>query len=482
MASKRKSESGGSKKSKKNKQNGKKDEADFSDDFDDESSSGAGSEPEAETYDDDLDPSNSALRVKGPEHAGALLICGAVNWDLSGRKQVPKGTKPSIGRNLYVPHRFTPFEGIKVKLVVSGSSSCHSIIVTEEGKAFTFGRNEKSQLGNGNQTRQDSPVQIETLKDHTVVGAATGRNHSIFLTDRGTVYTCGDNTKGQCGVGSSAAMITTATRIRYKGPPIVKVSAGAEFSVILDVRGTMHSFGSPEYGQLGHGSTGEYIATQNKISFHFEKAPKPIIMFVEKSKESGQVALEPADILDVSCGANHTVCIDSKKRVFSWGFGGYGRLGHAEPKDEFVPRLIKLFSVQNRAIKSIHCGSSYCLAVTEHGAVYFWGQTKKTGEAVMYPKPIQDLHGWNVRSVGTAQTSIVVAADESCIAWGPSPAYGELGLGENRKTAPAPTEVKKLDGIHIHQLTCGYSHTLFIARQDSEEEQNKLENLPEYNP
>ena len=44
----------------------------------------------------------------------------------------------------------------------------------------------------------------------------------------------------------------------------------------------------------------------------------------------------------------------------------------------------------------------------------------------MYPKPLQDLYGWDVRSIGTSVTSIVVAADESCIAWGPSPTYGEL--------------------------------------------------------
>ena len=44
----------------------------------------------------------------------------------------------------------------------------------------------------------------------------------------------------------------------------------------------------------------------------------------------------------------------------------------------------------------------------------------------MYPKPIQDLYGWNVRAVGCSVTSIVMAADDTVIAWGPSPTYGEL--------------------------------------------------------
>lgn len=44
----------------------------------------------------------------------------------------------------------------------------------------------------------------------------------------------------------------------------------------------------------------------------------------------------------------------------------------------------------------------------------------------MYPKPLQDLFGWEVRDIGCSNTSIVVAAERSAIAWGPSPTYGEL--------------------------------------------------------
>lgn len=75
------------------------------------------------------------------------------------------------------------------------------------------------------------------------------------------------------------------------------------------------------------------------------------------------------EILDFSCGQNHTVAIDGRKRLFSWGFGGYGRLGHAEPKDEFVPRLIKFFDSQSRGVKSVYCGSSYTLAINDYGNV-----------------------------------------------------------------------------------------------------------------
>ena len=64
------------------------------------------------------------------------------------------------------------------------------------------------------------------------------------------------------------------------------------------------------------------------------------------------------------------------------------------------------------------------------GMVYLFGLTKKTGEANMYPKPIRDLQGWKVRSVGCSYTSIVVAADDSVIAFGGSPTYGELVISQ----------------------------------------------------
>lgn len=59
--------------------------------------------------------------------------------------------------------------------------------------------------------------------------------------------------------------------------------------------------------------------------------------------------------------------LDSQKRVFSWGFGGYGRLGHTEQKDEMVPRLIKLFDFPGRGASQIYTGYHCSFAVSENG-------------------------------------------------------------------------------------------------------------------
>ena len=53
--------------------------------------------------------------------------------------------------------------------------------------------------------------------------------------------------------------------------------------------------------------------------------------------------------------------------MFTWGFGGYGRLGHDENKNEWVPRLVKFFDGPNRGAASIEVGSTYTVAVNKLG-------------------------------------------------------------------------------------------------------------------
>lgn len=140
-----------------------------------------------------------------------------------------------------------------------------------------LGRNEQSQLGQPESIGiVEMPTLIEGLADVNIIQAACGRNHTLFLTgwytktktkkknglqtlnfrflflDCGIVYACGDNRNGQCGVGKVSPKVLTPTRINYRGPQIIKVACGADFSVILDLKGNLYTFGLPEYGQLGN--------------------------------------------------------------------------------------------------------------------------------------------------------------------------------------------------------------------------------------
>lgn len=347
-------------------------------------------------------------------------------------------------------------------------------------KALSFGRNPHGQLGLPDTKLVEIPTLIPGLANVNVIQAAVGRHHSLFLTDSGTVYACGMNTSGQCGVGHTAPSVATPTLINYRGPPIIRVGCGAEFSVILDIKGNLHTFGLPEYGQLGHNTDAKFFVTSTKLSFHFETSPKKIVLYIEKSKDGHITPVDNVQIVDFACGNNHTVAIDSKKRVYSWGFGGFGRLGHAEPKDEMLPRLIKFFDIGGRGGRKVFCGATYSLIVNELGVLYLIGQTKKTGEANMYPKPVHDLSGWNITDIGCSNTSIVISADDTLIAWGAAPTYGELGIGEFQKSSANPKEVPKMDSVKIPQVTMGYSHTIILVDTEDEATKAKYDKQPEY--
>lgn len=45
----------------------------------------------------------------------------------------------------------------------------------------------------------------------------------------------------------------------------------------------------------------------------------------------------------VSCGPAHTLALTSTGRVFSWGLGRGGLLGHGEDVGQIRPRLIEAF-------------------------------------------------------------------------------------------------------------------------------------------
>ena len=63
----------------------------------------------------------------------------------------------------------------------------------------------------------------------------------------------------------SVQMIKEPTMINYSGPPVIKVSCGKEFSMMLDLDGCVWTFGSQENGQCGTGTDGSYNSANSKV-------------------------------------------------------------------------------------------------------------------------------------------------------------------------------------------------------------------------
>uniref|UniRef100_A0A2I3FVG9 RCC1-like domain-containing protein n=1 Tax=Nomascus leucogenys TaxID=61853 RepID=A0A2I3FVG9_NOMLE len=385
----------------------------------------------------------SSRRGCGCSMQWVVLILGATNWDMIGRKEVPKQQAAylNLGQNLWGPHRYGCLAGVRIRTVVSGSCAAHSLLITMEGKLWGWGQNEKGQLGHGDTKRVEAPRLIEGLCHEVIMSAACGWNHTLALMETGSVFAFGEKKMGQLGLANQTDAVQP-----HANNPITKMACGAEFR-------NLYSFGCPEYGQLGHNSGGKFIFGAQRIEYDCELVPPRLAIFIEKMKD-GQILPVPNVVVgDVAC------VLDSQKRVFSWGFGGYGRLGHAEQKDEMVRRLVKLFDFPGRGASQIYAGYTCSLAVGEVGGLFFWGATNTSRESAMYPKAVQDLCGWRIQSLACGKSSIIVAADERTISWGPLP-IGELGGEDSASTV----------FIFSEKVAMGYSDSLVIARDESETE------------
>lgn len=84
------------------------------------------------------------------------------------------------------------------------------------------------------------------------------------------------------------------------------------------------------------------------------------------------------------------------------------------------------------------------------------------GEAQTYPKIQDELYDWSVNSTAAGPNLIVVAADDSCVAWG-VPVAGKIGLEANATSSSAPKYVDSVKGLVTSDVSCGYGHVCFIV-------------------
>ncbi|GKA23664.1 protein RCC2 [Tanacetum coccineum] len=347
------------------------------------------------------------------KEGGELLYCGTTAWDTIGKKKGIEG-------NLVSPTRLKPLVGVDIRYVAAGCASVHCVALDVDGRCYTWGRNDKGQLGHGDQIRRDNPTIVSALASYKIVKAASGRSHTIVMTEDGLCLGFGWNKHGQLGTGSARNEIELYP-VRCLVTDVTHVACGADFTVWLtSVEGaTILTAGLPQYGQLGHGTDNEYNTKDSSVKLAYEAQPRP--------KAISAFANET--IVKVACGSNHTVAVDSNGYVYTWGYGGYGRLGHREQKDEFSPRRIDVFTKHNLVLPGavVSAGSVNSSVTAGGGQMYMWGKIKSTGDDSMYPKPLMDLSA----AIGHAQPS-------------------ELGYGPHgQKSSAIPKKVEALEGMHV---------------------------------
>ncbi|RHY55188.1 hypothetical protein DYB30_001880 [Aphanomyces astaci] len=245
-----------------------------------------------------------------------------------------------------------PVEALRSQKItyIAASNGCeHMIAVTDTGLAYSWGYNDRGQLGHENiTTKIHQPKLIESIRDKKIVFAAVSYHHSAIVTDKGDLYTFGMNDCGQLGQDTTTHVSEPQHVKALEGYIVTMVSCGLYHTVACTSTGELFTFGKNDYGQLGVG--------------HNRQSKTPCL-----------VATPNDHICFVTCGYYHSVAVATSGRSFSFGRNDYGQLGIGTKVHQSVPHLITVGPRITRAA----CGCYHTVLLSEQGLVYTFGRNNK---------------------------------------------------------------------------------------------------------
>lgn len=115
-------------------------------------------------------------------------------------------------------------------------------------------------------------------------------------------------------------------------------------------------------------------------------------------------------------------------------------------------------------------GPQCSMLLTANGHVYYWGKHRSNAEAVMRPQLVEALanNGHVVTGMAAASASVACCTNMGAtVVWGQG-SYGEMGLGEDKKSSAKPTFVDALEGRTVCQLACGQGSMIALVEEHSD--------------
>ncbi len=355
----------------------------------------------------------------------------------------------------------------------------HTAAVKDDGTVWAWGNGTTGQLGNGEHSaagNSDTPVQVlgeggEGVLNGTAAVAA-GENHTVALKNDGTVWTFGSNNYGQLGKGNRPTDSDTPVQVvDNEGADfltdIVEVAAGSNNTVALRNDGTVWAWGNNEYGQLGNGA-------------HGTDAHRDIP--VQVVGENGEEFF--TNVIAVAAGPLHTVALKDDGTVWTWGYNLYGQLGDGTSGEEAssdTPVQVLGMGGTGFLTEVIAVSATYTntVALRNDGTVWAWGYnfdgqlgngTYGIGTESFTPVQVVGeggegvLNGVLAIASGMSHTA-ALKNDGTVWTWGDND-HGQLGNGNMGIFSDTPIQVVGVDGegilADITALASGTYHCITV--------------------
>lgn len=395
----------------------------------------------------------------------------------------------------------------KVTAVAAGEA--HTLLLTGDGRVYSWGRGTLGRLGLGSEQDQLFPAQVKfALQDSVrIVGIAAGAYHSLALADDGSVWCWGYNLYGQLGIiddedshnpkytdGYYSVVPCLLNKFLELHPPdsstlvLEEAEGKAQLKIISIKAGGMMSLSIDNLGALWMWGNCPHQSKEGIFSIGSNFTPTPVWDFHGHT------------VVKVACGNEHIIALVSVGEsyngenddliCYSWGNNNHGQLGLGDTDDRPNPEMVKTFDQDSHwSIYEIACGAFHTALLTHRKRpnddtlesvcwTFGLGENGQLGhgttQSTSIPELVQELPQFvNLVSVdcGLFHTC-VVSSDGDVWSWGMEKGLGLYPdarvVGEYSSDALSPLivsnpyEAKFLEPV---QVACGAAHTVVVAQE-----------------
>lgn len=298
-----------------------------------------------------------------------------------------------------------------------------------------------------------TPKPLETNVVLDVHQIACGVRHVALVTRQGEVFTWGEESGGRLGHGIDKD---------FSRPHLVEflavtnvdfVACGEYHTCAVSTSGDLFTWGDGTHnaGLLGHGTD---------VSHWIPK------------RVSGP--LEGLQVLSIACGTWHSALTTSNGKLFTFGDGSFGVLGHGDRESVTYPREVRLLS----GLKTIKvaCGVWHTAAIVEvmsqsnisSRKLFTWGDGDKnrlghgSKETYLLPTCVSSLIDYNFHQLACGHSITVALTTSGHVFTMGGTAFGQLGNSQSDGRLPCLVQ-DKLVGEFVEEISCGAYHVAVLT-------------------
>ncbi|KAL0370318.1 UNVERIFIED_CONTAM: PH, RCC1 and FYVE domains-containing protein 1 [Sesamum angustifolium] len=331
----------------------------------------------------------------------------------------------------------------------------HAALVTKQGEIFSWGEESGGRLGHGVDSDVLHPKLIDALGNTNIELVACGEYHSCAVTLSGDLYTWGEGNFGLLGHGNEVShWVPKRVNGPLEGIHVSSISCGPWHTAVVTSAGQLFTFGDGTFGVLGHGDR--------------ESVSKPREVESLKGLRTVRAACgvwHTAAVVEVMVGSSSSSNCSSGK-LFTWGDGDKGRLGHGDKESKLVPTCVAALVEPNFC--QVACGHSMTVALTTSGHVYtmgspVYGQLGNPQADGKLPSRVEGKLGKSfVEEIACGAYHVAVLTSRTEVyTWGKG-ANGRLGHGD-ADDRNSPTLVEALKDKQVKSIACGTNFTAAIC-------------------